>query len=387
MALGSKNVHESIVDAEHENSRWRVAKIKLEYQARVMQENATQPKYLVMKKLGHKTDVEGQDLEWSEPSINTKCLPVAQLNVRNLEVCGDWIRTCHSECKICEEERHRPIRIPRVVHFIKDENLTFSDWLAIVASKKYINPIKINLFTREGVLPNCWMRRLNLIDHVRVLRLSQEHWLENLNNVTVAYVEHQSDLLRNAILYHYGGIYMDTDAYATKSFDPLLSNYSVVLGRNLVNNVGNGLIIAQRRSCLICQYASEACNSFDGSWTKHSTTSLSNLINKTSEDSNLLVLNYSSGFFPFSWKPKHFHQLFDFDSSRVPFSSTQVYALHLFGSKFFEQIVERFSDIEWITQTPSILATYIRTLINSELLKPSHLDENLCLDLPPNLIN
>lgn len=386
VAHESKNVHESMVDSEQDNSRWRAAKINLKYQALIMQERATQPKYSIVKKPGHETAVEEQDLERQEANINPKCPLVAQLNSGKLEACGEWIRTCHSECKICEEERRRPVQIPKVIHFIKDENLTFSDWLAIAASNKYIKPIKINLFTREDVLPNCWMRRLSLIDRVRILKLSEEHWLENLNNVTVAYVEHQSDLLRNAILYHYGGIYMDTDAYATKSFDPLLSNYSVVLGRNLVNKVGNGLIIAQRRSCLICEYASKACNSFDGSWTKHSTISLSNVVNGTSEDSNLLVLNYSSGFFPFSWKKKHFHQLCDMDSSQVPFSLTQVYALHLFGSKFSEQIAERFSDLEWITKTPSVLAAYIRTVINPDVLEPSHLDETLCVDLPSNFI-
>lgn len=273
-----------------------------------------------------------------------------------------------------------------MVHFIKDGNLTFSDWLAIIAAKKYIKPTKIYLFTRDDTSPNCWMRRLHLIDDMNIIGLTAEQWLEKVNNVTIPYVEHQSDLLRNAILYHYGGIYMDTDAIATKSFDSLLSEFSVILGQNLVNKTGNGLILARRQSCLMCDYASSACDAYDGSWIKHSTVSLSNLVQTDNTNYNLLLLSNTSGFFPFSWKKKHFHQLFDVDSAQVSFSPTQVYALHLFGSKFPEEIVERFNNLTWINESPSILASHMRTLIHSQLLKPSHLNETMCIDLPHKLI-
>ena len=378
---GIKELQKSKSDSERDISKLKNANVNLPHRNGNVLEIVKQQKYL--KPVQSRTGIFEEDQESKD---NFECPPVSQrLNIKELEACGEWTSTCQSEC-LCEEERQETSKVPKVVHFIKDENLTFSDWLAIAAAKKYIKPIRINLFIRQDVSPNCWMRRLNVIGHVRILKLSPEQWLENLNNITVSYVEHQSDLLRNAILYHYGGIYMDTDAYATKSFDPLLSNYSVVLGRNLVDRIGNGLIVAKQRSCLICEYASEACESFDGSWTKHSTASLSNLVNTTVTDYNLLVLNYSSGFFPFSWKKKHFHQLFDEDSAQVPFSPTQVYALHLFGSKFPDEIAERFSDLEWINGSPSILATHIRTLINSQLLDSNDLDEALCVDLSHNLI-
>lgn len=305
------------------------------------------------------------------------------LDIKRLQPCGVWIRTCEREC-LCKQ--NKPVAIPRVVHFIKDDNLTFSDWLAVIAAKKYIKPTKINLFTRDDISPNCWMRRLHLIDDVNIIGLTAEQWLEKVNNVTVPYVEHQSDLLRNAILYHYGGIYMDTDAFATKSFDSLLSGYSVVLGQNLVNKTGNGLILARRQSCLMCDYALLACDMYDGSWIKHSTVSLSTLVQMNDASYNLLLLSNTSGFFPFSWKQKHFYQLFDLNSAQVSFSPTQVYALHLFGSKFPEEIMERFSNLTWINESPSILASHVRTLIHSQLLKHSHLNETVCINLPPKLL-
>ena len=302
-------------------------------------------------------------------------------DIKQLEACSGWIRTCHREC-LCEQSK----TIPRVVHFIKDDNLTFSDWLAVIAAMKYIKPTKINLFTRDDTAPNCWMRRLHLISDVNIIGLTAEQWLEKVNNITIPYVEHQSDLLRNAILYHYGGIYMDTDAIATKSFDSLLSKYSVILGQNLVNNTGNGLIVARRQSCLMCDYASSGCDTYDGSWTKHSTISLSDLVKMNNTKYNLLLLSNTSGFFPFSWKEKHFHQLFDVNSTQVSFSTTQVYALHLFGSKFPEKITERFNNLTWINESPSILASHMRTLIHSQLLKPDHLNETMCINLPPKLL-
>ena len=312
------------------------------------------------------------------------CPPSSTFDPRKVEVCGGWIRTCPRDC-MCEK-KESIVQIPRIVHFIKDGNLTFSDWLAVVAAEKYIKPIKINLYTREDVLPNCWMRRLHLINHVNRIELTAGQWLENLNNVTVSRIEHQSDLLRNALLFHYGGVYMDTDAIATKSFDALLANHSIVLGQNLVNRTGNGLIIARRRSCLICDYASQACDKFDGSWTKHSTSSLSSLVKNSGTKYNLLLLDNNTGFFPFSWKEEHFNQLVDVNSTQIPFSPTQAYALHLFGSKFSEEIYERFGNLTWINESPSVLASHVRTLINSQLLKPDHLNETLCEELPPNLL-
>ena len=328
-------------------------------------------------------DTNGQQEENGESNI--MCPPLSTPDATKLDPCGDWIRTCHKECMCGQGEK--TVQIPKVVHFIKDGNLTFSDWLAIVAAKKYIKPVEINLFTRQDIVPSCWMRRLHVIDSLRIVKLSDRQWLEHLNNVTVSYVEHQSDLLRNAILYYYGGIYMDTDAIATKSFDNLLRNYSVVLGRNLPNRIGNGLIIAQRRSCLICHYASQACANFDGSWTKHSTLSLSNLVKMNTTNYNLKILNYTSGFFPFSWKERHFHQLFDTNASLIEFSPTQVYSLHLYGSKFYEEIAERFNNLTWIMESPSIVAKHLRTVINSQFLNSQHLNESLCVDLPLSLLS
>ena len=45
------------------------------------------------------------------------------LDVKRLDPCGPWIRTCHRECQCSENSRKL---VPRVVHFIKDGNLTFS---------------------------------------------------------------------------------------------------------------------------------------------------------------------------------------------------------------------------------------------------------------------
>lgn len=59
-----------------------------------------------------------------------------------------------------------------------------------------------------------------------------------------------SDYLRLWILYHEGGIYMDTDVQVIKSFDDLL-NQSVFLGYEMNDYIGTGIIGSERNNQFI----------------------------------------------------------------------------------------------------------------------------------------
>lgn len=59
-----------------------------------------------------------------------------------------------------------------------------------------------------------------------------------------------SDYLRLWILYHEGGIYMDTDVQVIKPFDDLLTNH-MFLGYEMNNYIGTGIIGAEKNNPLI----------------------------------------------------------------------------------------------------------------------------------------
>ena len=59
-----------------------------------------------------------------------------------------------------------------------------------------------------------------------------------------------SDYLRLWILYHEGGIYMDTDVQVIKSFDDLLSN-PMFLGYEMNDYIGTGIIGAEKNNTLL----------------------------------------------------------------------------------------------------------------------------------------
>lgn len=54
------------------------------------------------------------------------------------------------------------------------------------------------------------------------------------------YVEHLADLIRLAILYKYGGIYLDTDFIVLKSFDSIAPTFFATEVVDLVTNCAIG---------------------------------------------------------------------------------------------------------------------------------------------------
>ena len=63
---------------------------------------------------------------------------------------------------------------------------------------------------------------------------------ENIGSVygnEVKHYAHRADVLRLKLLYEHGGIYLDLDMVALRSFDPLL-HHDVVMSRELDGKIG-----------------------------------------------------------------------------------------------------------------------------------------------------
>ena len=143
-----------------------------------------------------------------------------------------------------------------MVYFIKvDSKFGFLDWVAVMAARAFVKPEKILLFSADK-LNSCWWNRTKpLVTHVI---LPKHMWITKQNNIVLRYMAHKADFLRNALVYHLGGMYMDNDIVAVKSFEPLLYN-QVVLSRQHGGPLGNGLMLARKHSCFMCSFAKHAC--------------------------------------------------------------------------------------------------------------------------------
>ena len=293
----------------------------------------------------------------------------------SLSDCGAWLKSCETNCT-----RTSASPIPKHVHFISlNRPFSFLEWLAVVSARKIIRPDKITVYT-DGQQDSCWWRRaLPYIEHQLV------HLLPGstiLNGARIKKMSHVSDFLRESILFHYGGIYMDTDSLSLNSFDSLLSN-QVVLARQCGGAVAVGVMMAQKHSCFICQYAHRGCKNYNGGWITHCVNTMSALVKEVdSEKEGLLVLPARSGFYPMCWTTEGLHQLYSEDFDKFPvYNKTDIYAVHLFANKAEATIFPKtLNNMDWIHNNKSLVAIAIRESLPSEFSK-RHLNVTECVSL------
>ena len=238
----------------------------------------------------------------------------------DLHGCGEWTKTCEKECV------NREGAIPRVVHFIKvDSKFGFLDWVAVMAARAFVKPEKILLFSADK-LNSCWWNHTKpLVTHVI---LPKHMWVTKQNNIVLRYIAHKADFLKNALVYHLGGIYMDNDIVAVKSFEPLLYN-QIVLSRQDGGTPNNGLMLARKHSCFMCSFAKHACQRYNGQWITHSVNTLNWIVkNELKKFHNVTVLGYKQGFFQFGWTCARLRNLFQDDMNSIHFNLSDVYSVH-----------------------------------------------------------
>jgi hypothetical protein len=171
--------------------------------------------------------------------------------------------------------------IPNVVHFIliaeehKEAELEFYQYLAVKAALLRLNPEAIKIHTYAFNTSNEWWQRTkhraDLVIHEpqRYLRTSdgRDHKLR---------LAHQTDVMRLEILRDQGGIYLDTDVYALRSFSSLLqSPKDLLMGHEGGGRIGlgNAVIVARPGSTFISRWLEKYHESFDDRpkmWNHHS---------------------------------------------------------------------------------------------------------------------
>ena len=167
-----------------------------------------------------------------------------QFKIRNY---SEIMSNCKSECV-----DKGGTQIPRSVFFVKtDPNWTYSEWIAVLSAHKYIKPNVIYIVVWVEIEPNCWWNRTLAIPNVTYVIADKSKWVTEIRGMKFVEPAHVCDYMKITVLHEMGGILMDTDAIAIKSFDPLMT-HQAVLAKDEANWVANGLMISQRHSCFMC---------------------------------------------------------------------------------------------------------------------------------------
>ena len=285
--------------------------------------------------------------------------------------CTKWVEECNS---VCINEKGK---IPRSVFYVKlDGGFRIEEWLSVMSVVKFIKPDEITIFGAKRI-QGCWWNRTRSFVNLEIL--PKQAWVRKLNGKKVEKLPHISDFLRLEMLYRRGGIYMDTDVIAMKSFDRLLNKQVVLADEEKYHGVPNvAVMLARKHSCFMCNFMKQACKNFDGDWTTHSVGTLKKMYKrdwKHYKDALLLKLRF--GFYPFSWR--ELHQLFEVNMDKLSFNVSQAYSIHLYHH-MASRYLKRLSDYTWISKNPSTAAHVIRSVLPEGFSK-KHLDENLCTDL------
>ena len=286
--------------------------------------------------------------------------------------------------KSCEEHciHKSDTPIPKHIHFISlNRPFSFMEWLAVVAAKKQIRPNKITIYT-DGQQDSCWWQRiLPYIEHQLILSMPGTRFL---NGVPIKLLSHMSDFLRVFVVYHNGGIYMDTDILSLKSFDPLLHHQVVASeechGKGRVNGA---LLMGQKHSCVICKFAHLSCRKFDGGWITHAVSAFTYFMGSFDKrKEGVLILPWRKGFHPLCWNGKGINQLYNTDiKDLTDFNMSDVYSVHLFHHMTEGRLHSTIYSYEWIQTSPSLVARAIRGSLPPNFSK-EHLDESACMELP-----
>lgn len=285
-----------------------------------------------------------------------------EINAFHIRDYSEIMHKCRSECI-----KDGFTSMPKTVFLVKtDSTWTYTEWITVLSIHKYIKPDIIYIVSRTLIEPNCWWNRTLEVPKVMNIIPESSKWVTTIRTVTLVEPAHVCDFMKTTVLYEMGGILMDTDAIAIKSFDELLLNHQVVLARDQGGFVVNGLMLAQKRSCFMCNFVINSYHRFNGKWNTHSTWTL-NPVWKGYKD--VLILNQYEGFFPFSPNEIRLQNFLSKDKAGVPDDVSRLYAVHLYHNllntnEVFQKIKEQTIDTySWLKDSKSFGAEVFRSVV------------------------
>ncbi|XP_064651332.1 uncharacterized protein LOC135502432 isoform X2 [Lineus longissimus] len=167
-------------------------------------------------------------------------------------------------------ESNKPV--PKMVHFcwyggLRRTNFRFYHLISVLSAYKHIKPSVIYFwydYIPQGAL---WR---DVLKRVPIMKLKHRPAPTHTYHRSLGrYDQHQSDVVRLEVLMEFGGIYMDLDVVALKSFDPLLE-FDTTMGYEDRNRLCNGIIISKPNAPFLRLWHLEYATFDDNSWAFHS---------------------------------------------------------------------------------------------------------------------
>lgn len=227
-------------------------------------------------------------------------------------------------------------RIPTIVHFVVGqgdrENIShrfmlsspfmFINYLTVLAARRQIHPEK--LYIRYYKEPNTFWWNQTKQDPDINATLVKTRLVEHIFNKSVDHHAHRGDIMRLEVLLNYGGIYLDTDVLALRSFEPLLNISDVIMAHqdDDKDTAGNAVIISKKNAPFLRRIY-DTYQSFNANcWDCHSVRLTGQLAGIYPHEIRVLPSIY---FF----YPSYYEQNVFFHSNDYDFSSN--YATHLWN--------------------------------------------------------
>ena len=148
-----------------------------------------------------------------------------------------------------ERQKNRTNMVPNVVHYVwfaykgRNSTLSFLCYLGILSSHRSIKPDRIYFHTDKRPTGYYWDLLANIPEFEVVLRKPTRKLFGKLL-MTDAFDTTTSNLDRLLILKEHGGIYLDLDVIAIRSFAPILQ-YNVTLGTEGKYRICDGVIVSK----------------------------------------------------------------------------------------------------------------------------------------------
>ena len=287
---------------------------------------------------------------------------------------------CNSECI----NSKGPSPIPKQIFFIKtDTKWQYTEWIAVLSVHRFVKPDIIYIVSRTAIELSCWWNRTLSIPAVSHVTPDGSKWVTEIRGRKFTEPAHVCDFMKTTVLYEMGGILMDTDAFAVKTFNPLL-NHQAVLARDQGGFVVNGLMISQKHSCFMCNFAKNSFLRYNGNWNTHSTWTL-NPVWRNYKD--VLILKQYDGFFPFSPNEIRLQNFLIKDKADLPDDVSRLYAVHLYHNllnknEIFRKIKEKSIDsFAWLKESRSFGAEVFRSILPSNFTKDHFDTSKACIPI------
>ena len=202
--------------------------------------------------------------------------------------------------------------IPRIVHFTwglkGDGEFNFALYLAIRAALMSIQPVVVKLHYTTIARDNTWFRKLE--PNITLVYHDPAKYLDaagfgaggHRKNWDVAHI---ADILRLQILQTEGGIYLDSDAYALRSFDTVLQGArDTVMAHEGGNRFGlaNAVIVSKKGAQFINRWLDAYFEFDEQDWNYHSVVLPKKLASEYPNE--LCALSPTAFFWPL-WTESH----------------------------------------------------------------------------------